>query len=352
MKIIANLLCCLLLMLAPFVSQGQTAAPEVIQRGNKVLVNIPVVVSDRSGRRISNLKKEDFSVYHNGTQQTITSFIAEDEPANIALLLDTSGSTQAVLNRIKNAAKDFIDSLNPRDKCMIATFDTKLNILISFSSDRNDLKRSLDKIQTSEDEGSVVYSSLNQIAQHSFSRVQGRKAIVLLSDGKDFGSDVSRAELLNELEESDVSIYSIYYQSGLGFNKPVIDTTTGTVTEGKTTKAAQKQRKPKKRKRVYTVTIPLPADTMGIEEIKLIDKTATTGALNALRELSDLTAGRLYLSDDEKLSSIFRQVAAELKQQYVLGVYVDGVAADTVMRDLSVQVNRQNVVVQTRKRLQ
>lgn len=340
----------LVFLIIPNGLRAQTQETNVTQKGGKTLVKIPVIVSDRDGRRISNLSKDDFEVYQAGVRQNIASFAAEDEPISVALLLDTSGSTQGVLNNIKDAARDFIDLLNPKDQCMIATFDSKINILTPFTSDQDALKKSLDKIQTAEREGSVVLNALDQISQKSFDRVQGRKAIVLLSDGKDLGSDVTRKELVDKLEESDVSIYPIFYQSGIGFNKPIIDST-GKVAEGKEAKKLKKQIKPKKRKKVYTITIPLPEPTYTPEEIKLIDQTATSNALTSLKELSDTTAGRLYQSNDEKLSQIFRQVAAELRQQYLIGFYLDGTANSNDMRDINIKTTRPNVVVNARTQL-
>lgn len=347
MKIICNLLSLVLLTL-PAVLLAQTTLPDKVQKGNKTLINVPVIVSDREGRRISGLEKKDFVLYQGGVKQNITSFATEDEPMSVALLLDTSGSTQQVLDKIKNAAKDFIELLNPGDKCLIATFDSQVNIITPFTSDRKELKKALDKIQTAEREGTVMFSAIDQIAQNSFRKVQGRKAIVLLSDGKDFGSAVSRKDLLNELEESDISIYAIFYQSGIGFNKPVINSS-GTVEEGKEIKKPKKEKKRKIKKKGYTILIPLPGDEYTKEEIKILDKTATTEAIASLKQLSDITTGRFYLSD-AKLSLIFKQVASEMRQQYLLGFYLENAAHNTVIRDISVKVDRPNVVVHARTR--
>ncbi|MGI8469146.1 MAG: VWA domain-containing protein [Pyrinomonadaceae bacterium] len=350
MKYVLYLLSSILLLTATVFPQTQNSPFETIQKGSKTLVKIPVVVSDREGRRISGLKKEDFSIFKGGVKQNIASFDTEQEPVSVALLLDTSGSTQEVLDKIKDAAKDFIESLKPDDKCLIATFDSRLNFLISFTSDKHNLKDSLDRIQTAERDGTIMFSAIDQITQNSFARVKGRKAIVILSDGKDYGSTITKNDLLSELNESDVSIYPIYYQSGTGFTKLVV-ADNGAVVEGAKKIKPKKETKPKKRKNVYTVLIPLPADAYTPEEIKLIDKVATTDAVSTLKEMSDLTAGRFYLSDSAKLNSIFKQVAAELKQQYSLGFYADGAVNNNFMRDVRVKVDRPDAVVQTHIKL-
>lgn len=343
----------LLILNVTICAQTPSSVPEIIQKGNKNLMRIPVVVSDREGRRIAGLRKEDFSVFQNGKQQNIVSFGTDEEPVSVALLLDTSGSTQEVLDKIKDAAKDFIELLNPNDQCLIATFDSRLNILISFTSEKQSLKNSLDKIQTAEHDGTIMFSAIDQIAQNSFSRVKGRKAIVILSDGKDYGSTISKDDLLSELNESDVSIYPVYYQSGTGFNKPIV-ADNGAVIEGKEKNSPKpsKEKKPKKRKNVYSVLIPLPGDTYNAEEIKLIDKVDTANAVATLKEISNLTAGRFYLSDSAKLSMIFKQVAAELRLQYLLGFYVEDRSDNkNIMSDIRVKVDRPNAIVQLHNKL-
>lgn len=338
----------LLLYLTVF-SQAQTNV-STIQKGNKTLVRVPVVVSDREGRRIAGLKREDFSVFQEGVKQEIVSFGTDDEPVSVALLLDTSGSTQNVLDNIKDAAKDFIDLLNPDDQCLIATFDSRTNILISFTSEHESLKNSLNKIETAEKDGTIMYSTIDQIIQNSFKRVKGRKAIVLLSDGKDYGSTITKNDLLSELNESDVAVSTVYYQSGIGFNKPLLNND-GTIIEGKEETKPKKQPKPKKRKNVYTVLIPLPDDGLSPEEIKVVDKTETTNAIGTLREISSLTAGRFYLSDPGKLNTIFKQVAAELRQQYFLTFYTESGKDKNSIRGIKVKIDRPNLVVQTPTKL-
>jgi Ca-activated chloride channel family protein len=327
---------------------AQISEPATTVRGNKTLVKIPVVVSDRDGRRVSGLKKEDFAVFQNEQKQNVVSFSAEDEPISIALLIDTSRSTQNSLHKIKEAAQDFIEILRPNDQCLIATFDSKVNILNPLTSDRDSMKEALKNLRTGEVEGTVMFNAIKQMLSSSFAGARHRKAIVLLSDGKDYGSDIARTELLNELEESDLSIYAIFYQSGIGFDKPVINAN-GTVTEAKIDDKPKVQKRPKVKKKGYTILIPLSGETFTQEEIKLLDKAATTDALNSLKEMTDLTAGRFYMSDAQKLSSIFKQVAGELRQVYLIGLEVP--ASDSAAKNFTVRVDRPAVVVSTRNRL-
>jgi VWFA-related protein len=334
MRIVLILLC---LLLFSFFVQGQS---------DRIFVSVPVSVSDREGRYISGLKEDDFRIYHDGKEQKVTFFATEDEPVSVALLIDTSESTKAVLTNIREAAKDFVELLNKNDKCMVATFDSEVRVLEPFTSDREMLGKSLEKIQTGEKEGTVVFNAVDRLTREYFVKTQGRKIIVLLSDGKDYGSSVSRRELFNQLEESDVMIYSIFYQTG----RVAVDDK-GAVKEAPETVQPvikQPEKKEKKKKKRYSIRIAVPRDTNTTQEIQLIDKVTSSEAVNVLQEMSDTTAGRFYMSDAPKLSQIFKQIAAEVRQQYRLGFYSKNTAEEAAFNDIIVKVNRVDAVVRAR----
>lgn len=330
MRIISALLCFLLF--------GFNA----LAQSERTFVSVPVSVSDREGRYISGLEKDDFRIYQDGKEQKVTFFATEDEPVSIALLIDTSESTQAVLPQIREAANDFINLLNPKDRAMIATFDAEVKILEPMTSMRDALEKSIDKIQSGTREGSVVFSAVDKIAREHFAKIQGRKIIVLLSDGKDFGSSVSKRDLFSQLEESDVIIYSIFYQTG----RVIVDST-GEVKPPEI-KQPEPEKPKKKKKKGYSIRIALPRETTTVEDIKLVDKVTSIEAVNVLQEMSDTTAGRFYMSDAPKLSQIFKQIAAEVRQHYRLGFYSNNAPADGDLSDIIVKVNRADAVVRAR----
>jgi VWFA-related protein len=333
MRIISTFLC---LILLGFTVQGQS---------DKTFVSVPVSVSDREGRYIAGLEKDDFRIYQDGKEQKVTFFATEDEPVSVALLIDTSESTKAVLPNIREAAMDFIALLNKNDKCLIATFDSEVRVLEPLTSDREALEKSLEKLQTGEKEGSVVFNAVDKIGREGFVRAQGRKVIVVLSDGKDYGSSVSRRDLFNLLEESDVMIYSIFYQTG----RVAVDETGAVKQEPQTTPENKpEEKKPKKKKKKYSIRIAIPRDTNTAEEIQLIDKVTSAEAVNVLQEMSDTTAGRFYMSDAPKLSQIFKRIAAEVRQQYRLGFYSRGEVSEAAINDIIVKVNRADAVVRAR----
>jgi Ca-activated chloride channel family protein len=345
MKIIFALLFLMVLTL-PIELRAQVTEPDKSQKTNRTLVSVPVSVSDREGHYISDLRKEDFTLYQDGIEQKISFFAKYDEPLNIALLLDTSVSTKDTLEKIKDAAKDFIELLNPNDQCLIATFDSQVNILNSFTSNQQTLKSSLDKVQSATQDGTVIYRVVEQIAQKSFNNIKGRKVIVLLSDGKDLGSSITKDALLNLLEESDVLIYTVFYKTGAGDNKLAIDSG-GTVKDVKDDKKPQKK-KPQKKKKEYTVFIPAQEGLPSDEEIEFLERNADIKAIDSLKQMSDTTAGRFYLSDTPKLRGIFKKVAGELRQQYRLGYHSKDAANNAAVHNISVKVKRSDVVVRAR----
>lgn len=334
MKAISVLLC---LLLFSFFTQGQS---------DKTFVSVPVSVSDRDGRYISGLEKEDFRILLDGKEQKITFFATEDEPVSIALLIDTSASTKSVLPQIREAAGDFIKLLNKNDNCMIATFDSEVKILAPFTSDRDTLEKSLDKLQTGEREGTVVFNAVDKVARENFVKMQGRKVIVLLSDGKDYGSTIAKNDLFSQLEESDVMIYSIFYQTG----RVYVDET-GAVKPNPADKKPddKKPEDKKKKKKKYSIKIEIPRDPNTVEEIQMIDKVTSAEAVNVLQEMSDTTAGRFYMSDAPKLGQIFRKIASEVRQQYRLGFNSAGGAnEEAIVNAIIVKVNRVDAVVRAR----
>ena len=346
MKVVFVLLS-LILFSFPARQQAQSEKP---RKGKRTLVSVPVAVSDREGRYISGLKEDDFMILQDGEKQKISFFATEEEPVSVALLLDTSGSTKDVLGEIREAAEDFIELMNPGDRTMIAAFDSKIRILQPFTSDKKALKNSLGGIRTDTEQGSVLLRAVEQLARGAFTDArekERRKVIVLLSDGKDLGSPLQKSELLAQLEESDVLIYSIFYQTGKGFEKIVVEKD-GVVREGKESKKPKKAKKRKKTKG-YTVTIPISGDTFTPEEIKLTDKAASIEGVNFLQEMSDTTAGRFYQSDAPNFSRVFKQIAGELRRQYRLGFYTTDATGATV-RNISVRVLRPDVVVRARGR--
>ena len=146
-----------------------------IVRIDTQLIDVPIVVTDKTGNPLRDLKQSNFVVYEDNKKQEITEFATTNAPFEVALLLDTSGSTRRDLRLIKRAAAIFIKSLRPGDKVSIVSFtsieeDGKLrsigDVVIPLTDDRTRLQEALDRVDTSN--GTPYYDSLLKISRYGF----------------------------------------------------------------------------------------------------------------------------------------------------------------------------------------
>ncbi|HVG29489.1 MAG TPA: VWA domain-containing protein [Pyrinomonadaceae bacterium] len=204
---------------------GQNAPVEVgddeVLRVDTQLVPVPVVVRDRAGRPVANLRAENFTVFEDGRPQRVTNFATTDAPFEIALLLDTSGSTREDIGLIRRAANLFIEQLRPGDRVSIVSFNTKqegasklasVEVKTPLTEDRERLRDALDKLGSSG--GTPFYDALERVALEVFrepprEEVRGRRALVALTDGVDSTSEAEFDESRARLRKSGVISYFI-----------------------------------------------------------------------------------------------------------------------------------------------
>jgi len=207
-------------LVSSLAQEKQSDAPIKVQT---TLVSVPVIVSDRDGRYVSGLKLGDFKLYQDRIEQPIAVLDAAEEPLNIALLLDTSHSTQPVLGDIKKAAGNFLKEMRTQDRAMVVSFDYDVHVLSALTYDRKVLERAIKDSSIGERPGTTLRDAVAEVIEHRFKRVEGRKAIILLTDGKDFGSRIDEQDLFDEAAESGAMIYPILFETGnqrLGFGGP------------------------------------------------------------------------------------------------------------------------------------
>src|SRR5262245_18791606 len=177
-------------------------------------VNVLFTVTDKKGRFITDLGKENFSVTENKKPQVIQEFTAEtDLPLRIAILIDTSNSIRDRIKFEQEAAVEFINSvIRPRqDKAMIVSFDTAAELVADLNDDPEQLaKRDRDR----RPEGGTalydaVYSACRDRLQQDQPRHKCRRAIVIVSDGVDNQSRVTRDQALEMAQKADVVVYAI-----------------------------------------------------------------------------------------------------------------------------------------------
>ncbi|HEU0173558.1 MAG TPA: VWA domain-containing protein [Blastocatellia bacterium] len=175
------------------------------------LVTVPVIASDRADVYVPDLTKDEFTIYEDGVKQEIEFFAAARTPFSVTLMLDTSASTQEKLPRIQRAAKTFLDQLQPADRVKIISFDDGVYELSQFTNDRPELLKAIETMKPGQ--GTKLYDAI-KFALNDLSRVKGRKAIVIFTDGVDWRSDsTTYDDNVRQLEESSVIVYPIRYDT-------------------------------------------------------------------------------------------------------------------------------------------
>ena len=289
------------------------------------LINVPVIVSDPEGRYVPGLKQNDFTVYQDDTKQKIAFFTAQQEPINVALLLDVSGSTKDVLKKIKGAAKDFVKELKPKDRAAVMSFDLDIHLLASLTTDHKTLEKAVNEAKNSDARGTVVRDAVNDAAMSIFAKVKGRKAIILLTDGKDNSSAISTPDLMTNIQESDTMIYTVYFSThtaaprsnggygggrgGMGGRRgggfPGGGSPGGGGTGGGRGGSGRGG----------------GGGGRGGGNSPNDEARQNAEAAKFLQDISDATGGRFYRSEIADLSKNFSLIADELRQQYVIGYY-------------------------------
>src|SRR5262245_13127375 len=170
-------------------NSGPVVEDNEVVRINTNLVMIPVSVTDRRGRFMQGLKKEDFRVFEDGVVQQVEMFAASEQPFTVILLMDVSRSTQYKIEEIQDAAIAFIDQLRPQDRVMVIAFDDDAYLLSEPTGDMERVRYAIR--QTRFGSGTKLYDTVNYVLKFRLKQIEGRKAIVLFTDGVDSTSRMS-----------------------------------------------------------------------------------------------------------------------------------------------------------------
>ena len=321
------------------------AGPEEVEEGdvirvNTTLVTVPVSVLDRQGRFVPNLRREDFTVFENGIEQSIAYFEPAEKPFTVALLLDTSASTHFHLSEIREAAIEFAKQLRPQDRVLIVSFNDEVLLLTEATNDLNLIETVIEE-NANTGNSTRLYDAVDLTIKERLNKIKGRKAMVLFTDGVDTSSQqASYQSTLRQVEELDALIYPIEYDTsdylnamqGVG-NGTVTVTTRRSGLFG-TTSSQQTYNVP------VNNGVPLPGTT----------KADYDRADHYLHALADKTGGRLYQANDTtQLAQAFTRIAEELRRQYGLGYYPKTDNSEASERRLiRVKVRQPNLAVKAR----
>jgi VWFA-related protein len=308
---------------------------------NTNLVTIPVRISDRNNRFIAGLKKEDFKVFENEVEQEIAYFSNEEQPFTVALVLDMSLSSSFKINEIQNAAIAFTTQLRPNDKVLVISFSEQVYVLCEATNDRERIHNAIRSSRI--ESGTSLYEAVDMVINNRFKKIQGRKAIVLFTDGVDTTS--RRADAMKNISsalELDALIYPIQYDTYNDVqaikNKPII-------TQPNPTGLPLPPTNPNP----SPFPFPLPVPTIGTPGGQGTTAEDYRKATEYLSELAARTGGRVHqASTTANLALAFSNIAAELRQLYSLGYYPKEEGKTGQRRKLKVRTSKQGLVVKAR----
>jgi Ca-activated chloride channel family protein len=254
------------------------------------LVELPVTVIDGDGMPLAGIAKEDFTVLEDGKPQTIESFgFASDLPLSLGVLVDHSGSMKPRIEDARKAALEFFAQIMRQgDKAFFGGFSFEARDITPFTSEIGALHQQV--LDLPEAEGGTALHDAIITGLYRFRAVQGRKALVIVTDGDDTVSKVAYEEMLEYVRASRVPIYFI----GVGLGR------------------------------------------------------LDFGVTGKLRTLAAETGGvTFFIGNVSELTATYEQLENELRSQYLLGYYTRSSKNDRAYRTVDVKVNRPGATVRT-----
>jgi Ca-activated chloride channel family protein len=265
-----------------------------IFRSGTTTVPLYVTVTDSNRRLVPGLVREDFEILDNERLQTITSFSNEVTPISVVLMIDTSASMTLALDLVKAAAEQFLIRLLPGDQARVGYFAARVGIVTpQFTGNRDQLIRHLKELDFGNP--TRLYDGIDR-SLDALQEIEGRRVVVVFTDGDDTGSEVSRGDVLDRARREDVMVYAIGMETDY-FN--------------------------------------------GVQRVR-------TRPDRGLRGLAAETGGGYFeLRKTDELNSTFTQVALELHSQYVMSFTPQN--PDGRVHQLEVRVKKPGMTARARK---
>jgi len=274
---------------------GPFVAGQFTLRVGVDLVNVLFSVTDRNGRFVPGLGPEEFRVREEGHDQEIAYFAHENElPLTLALLIDTSPSVGPVFAEEQRTAIQFLETtLEPEDLALVIGFDRSVTLFQDFTENTGMLGRAIRSLEVGS--GTSIFDAIMLASRDRLSDEAGRKAIILISDGEDTTSSVSRTEALVAAHQSDAVIYSI-------------------------SNVLPRRNGPR------------------------------TGDIRTLERLSEETGGTVYeLDNNARFEEIFSRISEELRSQYSLAYFSTNPEHDGEYRKIEIIPADRNYRVRARQ---
>ncbi|MGC2697026.1 MAG: VWA domain-containing protein [Candidatus Angelobacter sp.] len=322
------------------------------------VVNVPATVRDKHGQIISNLSKDDFILEEDGRPQTIHYFAHDtDLPLTLGLLVDTSLSQRRVLESERHASYVFLDQMlrQSKDTAFIIHFDREVELLQDLTSARDKLESSLQSLQVAQADpaggqsggaggnngptgagypggrggghrrhsagggGTLLYDAAYLASDEIMKKQQGRKAVIILSDGVDTGSKLTLATAIEAAQRADTIVYSILFADDEAYGEGFRDRG-GFGGMGRRGGYPRPQQEPR------------------------------PDGKKILEQIAKQTGGRLFeVSKKHPIDKIYGSIAEELRNQYSLGYTPDRANQDVGYHRISLKTKQKDLAVQARE---
>jgi VWFA-related protein len=339
--------------------QASTSQPQAPPISVDVkMVSLLASVRDKHGQLISTLTKDDFTVEQDGHAQTITYFAKEsDLPLTLGLLVDTSMSQRRVLDQERAASHDFLDQVlrEDKDRAFVIHFDYQVELLQDLTSSRKKLDASLEELgepefsQASNSGGSgssgsggsgggrgshghggggtLLYDSIYLASNEIMKKQQGRKAIIVLTDGVDRGSKETLLDAIATAQRADTLVYSILFADKEGYGNGGNGGGYGGGHGG-----------------------GMGGGGMGGGGHHRYPEESRPDGKKVLEQLSKETGGRFFeVTKKQPIDEIYTAINQELRNQYALGYVPEKTDATAGYHKLHVAVKQKDASVQTRQ---
>ncbi len=330
-----------------FFAQDKKDDAEEVLRVDTQLVDIPVFITDKTGKPLLNLKPTNFVVYEDGKRQEVADFSATSAPFEVALLLDTSGSTRSDLALIQRAAENFIASLRPGDRVSIIGFTTAKRsdkmtavseVLSNLTDDRVKLKTVLSEVKTSN--GTPYYDGLEQVINQIFSQkpadeFRGRRALVALTDGVDSTSVADFEDVRGQFEQAGIVSYFIQVDTREFFEDNLLGDCEGAM------RFSNAQIRRYYRTFYPKSKIEKVAGFCQLGDFERLDisKKLYELADTEMQTMAQTSGGKVFpVSDLSEAKAAFTKVAQEIGTKYSLGYYSSNEKRDGTYRKIKIEL--------------
>jgi len=278
---------CLLLLGPPALPQQTNQSPPDI-RISVDRVDVGVIVTDSKGQFIGGLRREDFRLFDDGTEQSITDFLSIDEPAQVLVLIEAGPAVYLIEASHLRALSALLNGLSPNDRVAIARYNEAPEPILNFTTDKVAVAATLGQLGFNLGFGQLNLASSLSTALDWLAQVPGKKSLVLLSTGIDTSPPAAAQNLLARLKSTDVRVLAISLGGELR----------GSVAPDK--KRAKKDQ-------------PTPEKTRATAE-------GFARADEELKSIASTNGGRVYFpASTQEFAEVFAEIAQLVRHEYSLG---------------------------------